>query len=59
MDRKRDRRNTDHDEDFNRQTWRGCEWLGAESMFAPKHGAPIDWLERGGVYQTRVERKAQ
>lgn len=49
--------NTEHDERLNRSTWTGEAWLGVESMRAPVHTAPIDWLQRGGNHDTRTERK--
>ena len=51
--------NTEHDEDLIRATWHGEEaWLGVESMQAPRHGKPIDWLAVGGNYPTGTDRKA-
>jgi hypothetical protein len=40
-----------HDEAKIRQEWRGCEWLGIESIRAPKHGQPHD-LTRGTRQQS-------
>lgn len=49
-------RNTDHDEDYNRRTWRGEAWLGVESMQGPKHGEPR--RIKSGTYPTTEARKA-
>jgi hypothetical protein len=39
-----------HDEDTIRTTWRGCSWLGVESIHAPKHGKPKNLMLLRGSF---------
>jgi len=39
--------NTEHDEAYNRATWRGEAWLGVESFHGPKHLPPRDVTGKG------------
>ena len=50
------RANTEHDEALNAATFRGCEFLGTESIHGPKHGDPRDLAKIEGTArrETRV-----
>jgi len=45
-----DRFDEDCNECWVRREWRGCDWLGYESMHAPKHGEPHDLTSLRGTY---------
>lgn len=49
--------NTDHDEALNLADWYGCEWLGVESMWAPKHREPRPDYHMSAMIKMKEEAK--